>query len=102
MSKQEQLINAEGEVRELTAEDFTNAKPLEEVMPPEFVKMVFNHQEEMERQGKIKTGRGKQKKPTKKSITLRLSPEVIDAFKATGQGWQTRINKVLLEHIQTI
>jgi len=30
------------------------------------------------------------------STTLRLSPEVIDAFKASGSGWQTRINQHLL------
>jgi uncharacterized protein (DUF4415 family) len=31
----------------------------------------------------------------KVSVTLRLDRDVIDRFKATGQGWQTRINAVL-------
>ena len=31
----------------------------------------------------------------KVSVTLRLDRNVIDRFKATGQGWQTRINAVL-------
>jgi uncharacterized protein (DUF4415 family) len=31
----------------------------------------------------------------KVAITLRLDQEVIDRFKATGQGWQTRINAAL-------
>jgi len=36
--------------------------------------------------------RGPQKSPTKKLVSLRLSPEVIDHFKSTGPGWQTRID----------
>lgn len=32
---------------------------------------------------------------TKVSTTIRLDPEVIEAFKATGSGWQTRINDAL-------
>jgi uncharacterized protein (DUF4415 family) len=31
----------------------------------------------------------------KVSVTLRLDQDVIDRFRATGQGWQTRINAVL-------
>ncbi len=33
--------------------------------------------------------------PSKQRITLRLDPEVIDAFKATGAGWQGRMNDAL-------
>jgi uncharacterized protein (DUF4415 family) len=44
--------------------------------------------------------RGPQKAPTKKLVSLRLSPEVIDHFKATGRGWQTRIDGALLESIK--
>lgn len=96
------LIDDDGEVRELTDEDFAQMRPLREVMPAEFVNMVLNHQAEMERQGLMKPRtRGKQKAPTKQSVTLRLSREVIEAFKATGQGWQTRINEALLKHIHT-
>lgn len=45
-------------------------------------------------------GRGKQKKPTKIPTTLRLSPEVMAYFKATGEGWQTRVDAVLREYVQ--
>jgi uncharacterized protein (DUF4415 family) len=31
----------------------------------------------------------------KKALTLRLDQEVVDAFKNTGSGWQTRINEAL-------
>ena len=44
--------------------------------------------------------RGPQKSPTKKLVSLRLSPEVIDHFKAAGQGWQTRIDSTLRESIK--
>ena len=31
----------------------------------------------------------------KQQVTLRLSPEVLDHFKAGGAGWQTRIDEAL-------
>jgi len=39
--------------------------------------------------------RGKQKSATKQLVFLRLSPAVLEYFKATGPGWQTRIDEVL-------
>jgi uncharacterized protein (DUF4415 family) len=44
--------------------------------------------------------RGPQKTPTKKLVSLRLSPEVIEHFKAGGPGWQTRIDRALAEMIK--
>ncbi len=44
--------------------------------------------------------RGPQKAPTKKLVSLRLSPEVIEHFKAAGPGWQTRIDGALLKSIK--
>ena len=43
--------------------------------------------------------RGPQKAPTKKLVSLRLSPEVVEHFKAGGRGWQTRIDRTLKEAI---
>jgi len=37
------------------------------------------------------------KKPVKAITTIRLSPEVLAAFKATGKGWQTRMDAILRE-----
>ena len=31
----------------------------------------------------------------KKQVTLRLDPDVIEGFRATGKGWQSRINAEL-------
>ncbi|MFP3911843.1 MAG: BrnA antitoxin family protein [Desulfobacteraceae bacterium] len=45
--------------------------------------------------------RGPQKTPTKKSTTIRLNAEVIEFFKAQGNGWQTKINDVLQEYVDS-
>lgn len=39
-------------------------------------------------------GRPKKADP-KRQVTLRLDTEVVDRFRATGPGWQTRINEAL-------
>lgn len=54
------------------------------------------------RNGKVvrRGKRGPQKTPTKTLVSLRLSPEVIDHFKAGGPGWQTRIDGALLKSIK--
>ncbi len=36
---------------------------------------------------------------TKVQVTLRLDPAVIAHFKATGEGWQSRINETLAKAI---
>ena|SRR5690349_10190307 len=35
----------------------------------------------------------------KKLIALRLDPDIIERFRATGSGWQSRINAALREHL---
>lgn len=71
---------------EWTEEDFAKARPAREVLPPEF----FDAWRKM---------RGPQKAPTKRQVTLRLSPDVLDAFRATGKGWQTRIDAALRAYL---
>jgi uncharacterized protein (DUF4415 family) len=39
--------------------------------------------------------RGPQKSPTKEMISIRLSREVLDYFRGTGEGWQSRIDDTL-------
>ncbi len=43
--------------------------------------------------------KGKRGRPrltaAKRSVHLRLSPDVLDHFRKTGPGWQTRIDEVL-------
>ncbi|MEX8504698.1 BrnA antitoxin family protein [Leptothrix ochracea] len=44
---------------------------------------------------------GSAKAAPKVSTTIRLSPEVMDAFKATGKGWQTRVDAALKDWLST-
>lgn len=37
---------------------------------------------------------------TKRQITLRLDPDVIDFFKRQGRGYQTSINAVLRKYVE--
>ena len=48
----------------------------------------------------LKSGRGPQKAPTKTAISIRLSEEVLQYFRETGMGWQTRIDDVLKEWVR--
>ncbi|WP_396428604.1 BrnA antitoxin family protein [Limnohabitans sp.] len=38
---------------------------------------------------------------TKARITIRLSPDVVGAFHATGQGWQIRVETALRDWLKT-
>jgi uncharacterized protein (DUF4415 family) len=63
---------------ELTKEDFAKARPFAEALP--------------ELAATLRKGRGPNKAPTKKLVSLRLSGQVIDAYRAKGPGWQSRID----------
>ena len=89
MTKRTPLIDTDGEVRELTAADLRRFKPADQVLPPELLKTMG-----------IKA-RGPQKAPTKQATTIRLSPDVMAAFKATGAGRQTRIDAALKDWLRT-
>ncbi|GAB2472203.1 BrnA antitoxin family protein [Comamonas humi] len=87
MSKRAPLIDADGEVRELTTEDFARFRPAHEVLPPAVQAALGMRR------------RGPQKAPTKISTTIRLSPEVVEFFRKTGDGWQARLDGVLVEYV---
>ena len=38
---------------------------------------------------------------TKTQVTLRLDVEVVEKFRASGDGWQTRINEALKSWVRT-
>ncbi|MDO5059941.1 MAG: BrnA antitoxin family protein [Neisseria sp.] len=46
----------------------------------------------------IRRGRPKAAQ-TKEQVTLRLSPDVLAAFRKDGKGWQTRINEALRQYL---
>ena len=54
-----------------------------------------------EKFAKATVRRGRPQVATPKvSTTIRLSPDVIDHFRAGGRGWQTRIDEALRDWIQ--
>jgi uncharacterized protein (DUF4415 family) len=48
-----------------------------------------------------KGGRPKLAAP-KRLVTLRLDPEVVERFRDTGPGWQSRMNATLREHLPQV
>jgi len=38
---------------------------------------------------------------TKERITIRLSPDVVQTFRASGEGWQTRVDAALRDWLKT-
>jgi uncharacterized protein (DUF4415 family) len=65
-------------------------RPASEALPPEIYKALVDMQRENER----KRGRPPVEKP-KKQVTLRLDADVVEIYRATGKGWQGRINTAL-------
>jgi uncharacterized protein (DUF4415 family) len=76
---------------ELTDEQIANLRPASEVLPPDLYARLVARQPGQ---------RGPQKSPTKVPVTLRLDRDVVEAFKAEGAGWQTRINAALKKVVQ--
>jgi uncharacterized protein (DUF4415 family) len=73
---------------ELTDAELAEMRPAAEVLPPEFYALV------------TKRPRGRPKSiATKVPVTLRLDREVVEAFRAKGPGWQTRMNAALREAV---
>ena len=73
---------ADAESPEWTADNFARAKRFHE-LPPALQRAL--------KRGK----RGPQKAPTKELISVRLSPDVLTALRAKGEGWQSLIDETL-------
>jgi uncharacterized protein (DUF4415 family) len=94
MKKQLALTNENGEVIELTRKDFKRARPAREVLPK-----VIGAECASELLKRKPGKRGPQKKPKKELVTVRYSSDVLNYFRSTGPGWQTRINEALKDWI---
>ena len=77
------------DVPEMRKEDFRTAVRLRNVMP-EVVEAM-------------KRGRGRPKaEHPKERVSLRLEPGIIEAYRATGTGWQRRIERTLQAGVQRL
>ena len=76
------MIANDPENPEMTPEQAATMRPFAEVYPELAAKM------------RLAAGRPKAEL-TKKAVSVRLDPDVLEKFRATGPGWQTRINAVL-------
>ena len=82
-------IAADPDSRELDAEWFSKARPASEVLPPEMYAALV-----------AKRPRGRPKADETKVFTaIRLDADLLEAFKSTGKGWQTRVNAALRQFI---
>jgi len=78
---------------EWTPEDLKNARPASEVLPEIFSKDVAA--EMLGKKPGRPLGSG-----VKESQTVRFDRDILAAFKATGRGWQTRMNEALREWLK--
>jgi uncharacterized protein (DUF4415 family) len=76
---------------EWTEADFARARPAAEVLREQFGAGAEHL---------LKPKRGRPPKAERKRpVNIRLSPEVLAHFRASGRGWQTRLEDVLKEHV---
>jgi uncharacterized protein (DUF4415 family) len=76
---------------EWTAQDFASARPALDVVGEVFGTHVADT---------LKRGRGRPPKDVRKvNQTLRLDPDVLEAYRGEGSGWQARINDLLRAHM---
>jgi len=96
------------EIPEWTAADFARARPAREVLPsalyaaltdkskPATITLVTDEEDRARQKRMGRPLLGNSKIP----IHIRLSPKVLNAFKATGKGWQTRIDNLLCKAVE--
>lgn len=84
-------IAADPDTLELDGAFFAKAKPAVQVMGTATLEA-------------LKRGRGRPAgsvaAQTKEKVNLRLDPDVLAALRATGRGWQTRVNDLLRDDIE--
>ena len=67
--------------------------------PEDWDNAIISHSYAELREKLAERRRGPQKAPLKKQVAIRFSPEVLAYFRATGKGWQTRMDAALREWI---
>lgn len=67
---------------------------------PELTDEFFEQADEYIGDKLIRRGRPKAEQ-TKQALTVRYDADIVAAFKATGKGWQTRMNEALRDWLKT-
>lgn len=78
-------VRADAENPEWTASEVRQARPLMDALPKKTVAAVRRYRGQ----------RGPQKSPTKELISVRIDRDIVAAYRASGPGWQTRMNDAL-------
>jgi uncharacterized protein (DUF4415 family) len=81
-SQNSQGIASDPDTPKWTEQDFKNAQPFAEVFP------------ELAASVKRARGRPAMERP-RKVVSLRMDQDVLDKFRASGKGWQSRVNEAL-------
>jgi uncharacterized protein (DUF4415 family) len=84
---------------DLSRSDAHRISPEEYEEIPELDDDFFERADLYEGDKLIRRGRPKSERP-KVAINIRLSPDVLDRFKATGPGWQSRIDAALRQWLE--
>ena len=77
---------------EWTKEDFVKARPATDVLAGLIGEKATRELTRRRRGRPVKPGR-------KVNQTLRLDPDVLEAFRQEGSGWQARINEILRQNM---
>lgn len=76
------MIASDPDAPEATADQLAASRPFKEVFPDLYASIQRSR------------GRPPVASP-RQQVSIRLDPDVIAKFKATGKGWQSRINDIL-------
>lgn len=79
-------ITKDSDTRVLSKEWFKSARPASDILGSDHYRSLL---ETKKRRGRPPSESGKQ------FIGLRVDTDVVDAFKSSGKGWQTRMNAAL-------
>jgi uncharacterized protein (DUF4415 family) len=85
MKERKPLTDDEGEVRELMSADLKQFRRARVILSPELLKKLD-----------IREASAQQER-----VTIQLSRDIVEKFRATGKGWQTRLDAALRDWLQT-
>lgn len=78
----QRMIASDPDAPEASEEELAQAKPFRKAFPD----LGKSIDREIARRGRPKA------ENTKTPVTIRLDPDLVEHYKATGKGWQSRIN----------